>query len=555
MIVMVGWAFWPITDSALHGDDVPNSMRTAALEHLSESPLDYVWNAVRHWVEVEGRFFPVSGLENVLLFNTVHSVPAYKFIQWFVVVLLIATVAWMFSVLTRTGWAWPSVGLSFVAAIQTRNWYDPTFGFGLLLQSVTLKFVLSCLALSVSLTSRHRYVWLGVSVFLWALALLQYEVIITLVPSLVIVAVLAGRTISIRRIAWATPHLFVSTSFLVVSQILRRGKNPSPAYLINSDLADSLPAYARQLSGSIPFSAHLWGISSRSLSEVLFTLTLLVIGALAVIVLRSVRGKALVDESPKRLLLVGLIGLNMVLGPGLPTALSVRWQQELSWGLSYLPVFIQYVGVAVLVSSVLLYGLTSTYRNGALRSFGVLVLTVCILSGTANYHLLRANVALQQPAKHQRALYEEAVRGGAFSHVSNNSVILSASSDPNGWVNTYFTSWLGGPSGVTFLRTSTELREYCREGACSATSVHQVEFLQTKDGEQFLVLVPVDFVVQFGNGGDAIVWQNSIRAVATESFKELRCPYHRKFGSGDKRLFLCATNSTLIDSLKARVNE
>jgi hypothetical protein len=147
VLSLLGWAFWPIIDSALQGDDVPNSMRSAVLRSVSQSRWTAITQSVGQWLKNEGRFFPVSAIENVYLFSTIHSVTLYKFCQWLSVIVLIALFSWFATSMSGVRQFYPLFLLAIGAAIQTRNWYDPTFGFGLLLQSTFLKVVLSAILL------------------------------------------------------------------------------------------------------------------------------------------------------------------------------------------------------------------------------------------------------------------------------------------------------------------------------------------------------------------------------------------------------------------------
>lgn len=488
VLCVLGWGLWPLTSSALQGDDIPNSMRSAVLKITGQSKWESISSGVAQWLRNEGRFFPVSAIENVYLFSAIHSVALYKFVQWLTLIFLILIVGWFVGAIANSKAAWIVVGAGALAALQTRNWYDPTFGFGLLLQSVAIKVFLSAILFRYSLVKQNQ-LWRALSLLLWIAALLQYEVVITLLP----IFLLVGMMTTSRRwyqVIWATtPHITSASVYFLVSQVMRQGKHVTPAYTTNSDLGVVLPTYARQLSSSIPFSAQIWKISPRSLIESMSVISLFIFTGLVIIGVIAVQDE-LSERSISRKTILGLflIGLNLVLGPGLPTSLSLRWQDEVSWGLGYLPVFIQYVGFSIILASLVLWLASSRRGSSTHRRLLAIVLAICALSATANRRLMLDNVLAQQPSRESRALYETAVRVGLFADVPAGSIVQSPLSDPNSWVNSYFTIWLGGPSDVVFVRTKEERQTYCQANDCAQREAFRLDQITLQDGNEALLL-------------------------------------------------------------------
>jgi len=489
MLAVFGWAIWPVTQSALHGDDIPNSMRSAALSYTNQSQWQYISSSIAQWVRNEGRLFPVSAIENVLLFSTVHSITMYKFIQWLVLLCLVVLMGWFVRIVVGSKSALPVVAFGLLAALQTRNWYDPTFGFGLLLQSVALKVFLSAILLHFSINGRRRLLWGSLSVIVWAAGLLQYEVVITLLPILAIVAFLPAKRAPIRRLLAVLPHFVTSAVVLFVSLLLRHGKVVAPAYTTNTEFHQVFPTYIRQLSASVPLSAHIWDITPRSVIGATSVVTFSIFTVLAVVALVATRDE-LSDDPLRRRKIAGLflIGLNLVLGPSIPTSLSIRWQSELSWGLGYLPVFLQYLGVALVIASALLWLGSAVVRNLSRRCLLAGTLALCTVSATANRTLLAENVSTQEPARRSREFYEDSVRLGFLDGVPDGSIIESPFSDPNSWISNYFTLWLGGPNDLTFVKSGEDRKSLCEVENCENRSVFSLEPLNLTNGRQGLVL-------------------------------------------------------------------
>ena len=455
---------YPIANSGLSGDDIPNSMRSAALQANDWTRWEFIKLSISQWKNNEGRFFTVSTIENVFIFDLIHSVAIFKFLQLFVTVLLLVLAAGFITKVVGSKKLFPLVLFLLLSCVQTRNWYDPTLGFGLLLQSVQIK-ILACLyALYYSLQGReNRWFWyLGGCAALWVAALLQYEVVITLFPTLVIMIILLPSKRFHKLVALVAIGLPTVIYVLYVIK-LRAGIAASAAYSIKPDLGLTSLTYLKQLSGAVPFSAVIWSRGAGSLLVDLSELPLLHLFLLTATVCLAITFRQNLSElSSRRVLLVFIVGLNFVLGPNITTALSSRWQNEVAWGLSYLSISFSYTGVALVAFSVLFVISRWTINRSVLFSTALcLFLAVFSLSAVSNNGLLDDNAKSTGFAREQRDLYELAVKEGFLSQVPNGSVIVYSSFDANSWINDYFTSWLGGPKEIVFSKSGEDLQTKC----------------------------------------------------------------------------------------------
>ena len=462
--LFVATFLYPISQSGLSGDDIPNSMRSAALQANDWTRWEFINLAIKQWKTFEGRFFPVSTIENVYMFDFIHSVHLYKFLQFGITLLLLFLAAAFIAKLLGSWRILPLAVFILLSCLQTRNWYDPTLGFGLLLQSVQIK-ILFCLYGVVNflqINGRRAYFYLLGSALLLVMALLQYEVVITLIPSVLFLLVLFQGDGLRKKIAGV---LFVAIPAVYTWYVLqlRMGVSSSAAYSINSDLGTVALTYFKQLSGGIPFSAIIWSRGTESPITALSKLTFFLLLLLVVTIVLSLIFRSVLIKVPNRSsLILFVIGVNFCLGPAVTTALSIRWQNEVSWGLSYLSVSFVYTGIAFIFISVLIFALKAlrgrTAHSAILFS---LFAGIFALSTVSNHALLVSNVNATKYARDQRATYELAIRQGFFSNVPDNSVVVFPSFDENSWVNNYFTAWLGGPKGLTFVKTSEDALKKC----------------------------------------------------------------------------------------------
>ena len=467
-IICTAALLYPIALSGLSGDDIPNSMRSAVLHVNNWSRWDFIKLTITQWRTNEGRFFPISSIENVFMFDFIHSVAIYKILQLLVTILVLAIAAATLGKIVKDQRVFVLALFVLVSCIQTRNWYDPTLGFGLLLQSVQIKILLCIFALSCFLeeTGRRRFCYLAFSVSLWIMALLQYEVVVTLLPALVGLVIIRSENRFGKVIAFLTIGLPTAVYLYFVNR-LRSGVSASSAYSIHIDLASVSITYLKQLSGAIPFSAAIWSRGASSILASLSDLPLYLLFLIsATVCLALSLQSSLRDISNKSLVILLIIGANFILGPAITTALSLRWQSEVDWGLSYLSVSFAYTGVAFVAVAVMSI-LSKMCRGRTLLSVAITSssLVFFTLSAVSNYALLTDNALATQVSREQRNLYESAVKEGFMSDIPDKSVIIYAAYNENSWVNSYFTSWLGGPAEISFVNSLEDAHQLCSTNA------------------------------------------------------------------------------------------
>lgn len=122
-----------------------------------------------------------------------------------------------------------------------------------------------------------------------------------------------------------------------------------------------------------------------------------------------------------------LIGLALWLLPSPLIALSVKYQAELKWGYGYLPVYISYFGIIIIVS----FFITRLYRS--IKSRKSFVRSTVIVIATAvgvfivgmNYGGNRFGISSKDHDLHQRQLAIDALKDDLMKFVPEHSFILA----------------------------------------------------------------------------------------------------------------------------------
>ena len=466
------WLLIPIFRSPYLADDIPNSQRPAFLSIENESIWAFTVRLTRQWIHNEGRFFPVSVFENTLVFTVFHERWMYKSLQVVSVLLLAATFGWLIRIVTKDKYLAALAVVLFGASLQVRTWYDPTISFGILLPSTGIKALLALSMMILGIrasTSKCRLLYLLAAGLLWMLALMQYEVVITLG---IIAFMLAGceREYGFRRQALGFSSILLpSLFFFSISRYFRHGVTANPAYQTNLDISTVFKTLRYQIEGALPLTVPYSRVDGRvavggSISNMPLVQIVMLLIASAVIVIYLLRMRH--SSVPTRLVLI-ISGCCLLVLPAIPTSLSVRWQTEVGPGHAYLPVMLQYLGTSLVLLILLLEAKQRISRVRDLQLKKLLLTVSMIVVAISSVIVVATNkngieytVESSMGFRTDREIFEAAAKLGIFDIVSANTTLVSNQANEVMWTNKTYLNWLGGPAVSAFV-TPTQLKE-CR---------------------------------------------------------------------------------------------
>lgn len=479
-------------------------MLPGALAELDITFLDHVRGLTEAWWTTQGRFFPIAILEGSSIFVTFQTVETYKLFQFAVIQIVILLTANLISPLALRPTKWLVSVVCLTAALQYRNWYDPVLGFASMIPSSAIKISLTFLLLRhaavASKASRRRLSLAGATV-LWFAAVMQYETVISFLPSLLI-AHRIGRPVPSHGLTNASgrrarlmlkptryppsPSPFYPSVALCAATIIYVGVvlsfgprlSPSPAYQPSIAVRDFLPAYLKQLSGSLPFSWFIAGLHPKldPQNGALVALTVFVLFLIPFWV-RQFRPERCKDTLRWPSI---ALGLNLVFAAPFSSAISLRWQEELEFGYGYINVFYQYLGMGILLSALVhsavpaSNSIRSTTGPSPLHLAWVSLLVLCLLlTGRA---LLDQTVDAMRPSRSDRQVVIDALAPGgnifeASSQVSSTGVVsvVSDSYDPNLFINATFFNLHSDFFEYAVFKSVSDCGELCADGFAELT--------------------------------------------------------------------------------------
>jgi hypothetical protein len=333
-----------------------------------------------------GRFFPVTPVLQVLAFALTRDVVAYKaYLVAGVLLDLMLFQVWIRRLSGDADFACLATCLT-IGLFQFRVYMDPILAYYGQMQLMIAAVFVSLLALQHFLEGR-RGAWLLAAAGAYLTAALTYEITYLFVPIylLVIHSVGSGR----RRWLSALPFVGIACVCVLMTIVVRRLFPNEVHYIhhISYDPRKFLVALVRQLSAGLPLSYFLsdllgthwysvpgifpavrrplhlvaWAARPGTFAVALTALTL------GLACLRPGRRAGAVDPAPRgRLATVVGVGLMLAVLPAPMVCVSEFHRRSFSLGVGWIPVLLQYYGVALVLTAGLWRWLTRPRRGGAI---------------------------------------------------------------------------------------------------------------------------------------------------------------------------------------------
>ena len=388
---------------------------------------------MRQWWSL-GRFMPIGLIDLYGPHYILHDRVTYKLILVGLTILATLCVARLMVVLSMpTELALLAAALSAVT-YQLHNFHDPLLAYSGITQLVTILFALSAIAFARWLRG-GRSLDLLVSLALMIVANLTYEAAYPLVVMHIAVVLVEH-----KRFRSLAKPLLLTAAFLLPPLIARSGA--TGAYGIDAQPLRVIPTLARQLSAPLPMANYLDPYGPRALpTNGLWNPGLrgALIALLMLPVIVAAAGTAR-GWRPRRRVVAGLAlvaGGMLVLPAGL-VSLAERYQEQIRWGVGYLPVFFGYVAVGIL-------GALAFWCVSRLVPSVPLVVAAALFVGViggANALGSSKVVQLSRPVAVARDQIDEALRAGLLNDTASETMLLfdrRQIGSPNGpWLPGYF---------------------------------------------------------------------------------------------------------------------
>jgi len=379
-----------------------------------------------NWLDTNGRWYPGLVVEKYAVFSIFQDRLAYK--MFLVAISLVALVTTWFFVkkLASEEFAFISI-LGMIACFQIRGYHDPFLAYNGMIQVVAILLFLS-LAQFVTYAESAKRRYLVTSISLYVLACSTYEIAYIWAPLFALAA--HSRKDFRQSIVLTFPIAAIGSAFVAASFILRANAriDPSSLYSTRVDIGAYVAALCDQVTAALPLSYLIlnpskiflpaWHGFGISLNPIIFGIA----AACAFVVIP----RSTVPGRPQSRWVLAGLGILLVFLPSTEIPLLLKYQEELKPGLGYLPVFVEYSGVGILIALVIVRGATTrTARWASILMFSA----ITSLSAGANEKL--ADI-LEMPYLTSRVSFQQALSHGLLASVPSGATLAITPTFP--WV-------------------------------------------------------------------------------------------------------------------------
>ena len=427
------------------GDDILNSSAPGYLLTQGISLSDYLSQEV-HGSICGGRFYPLA----IVLCYGVHCfVRSAAAFHTFVFALVLTDLALHYYLLRlwRLEKSLASLGTLFLALLfQLRCFYDPILQFAGMLPILVAQILVAMVCFERYLGSR-RLAWLSASLVAFATSLITYEIAFMVTPVFIVMAC-ARRRDWRRGILDCQSHGWLAIAIVAFTLGIRYhfGWRTDGAYSPRFDLAAICRTTALQASAAMPLSYALLSIhrvdiiwERRLVGSWQNWAIFFAAGALSWAYLRQFAGRtglaalpASITSRKPSLGMLALVGGAIWILPGVPIALSPKYQEAVGLGLGYLPVFLQYFGVALLAIVFVLWARERAPRLWPQLVWGIVAFNALVAMVTFDANATVAARMDAEPMIKSMSLVESACHEGLFDAAPTGSTIWSVQA--HGWM-------------------------------------------------------------------------------------------------------------------------
>jgi hypothetical protein len=428
-----GFLLAPILQIGFVNDDTINSTLNGWLgfEHKS------LWFAfqlgVASWIKAQGRFFPVAFAYSDIFWHIFPYERTEKLFQLTAVLINIATFYLLVREISKSRRTALVCIFVVLTTLQIRAFYDGIIGF-LMLMPIVLESILLSSYLFVCSLRRNDFRFAIAGAIVSTVGLLTYEVTYGL---LFLPMYLAWRFSPRAAVRWRTLILIAAPlAALTLLDITLRATAHVAAtspYGIAAHPREYAVTLMRQLLGAVPLSYVIFHPSPTTPALDVFIGMISprqwLLGAVAALcAFTALRRIDRSSDSHRAAGTVDLLvyGFGLWIIPAAIIALSPRWQAELQPGLAYIPVYIEYFGIASIAGSAISLWLTYISLNrtasiAAAITFAIAVGFGLAMTASSNAYSLSSLLPVYT---YTRLNIERALRAGLFDPLPPGATVV-----------------------------------------------------------------------------------------------------------------------------------
>ena len=415
-LVVVALLLIPYASNGFWFDDALNSQVYFMLQRLHGGLSDFSYHVVNAWIQGSGRLM-LGFFYDYPFFYYFHDLITLRLAQCISFLINIALYAYMLSLLGATipflvVWAIFLVGLFQIH----EGGLDPIAGFAFHYQALGIQLTI-VLLLFVKWLQNNNSKYLFLSLMLWLLFMLVYEVNFIFIPIAFALMFINGD--QYRKLPGIL-LIFVASLYLAIYFYIKSkavGSYAGSEFGLPSKMALT---YLRQLTASLPGISYLaithnnlpFEILIRNAFGSILAWIVFFSSFLVLVAFTSIRSTKQVLSGNAVIVSIGLLLL-----PAIFPAISLRYQNEVDWGVGTLPVYYQNFGLAYFI------GLVSSYipSQGKVRVIVPLIISLYLaFNVTINSSMVKS---IDRVYREPRDAFAIQAQTGLFNNVQDGDII------------------------------------------------------------------------------------------------------------------------------------
>lgn len=405
-----------------NGDDMINCTTPGVLKYEGISIWQLTFRLLKNWIDV-GRLYPLA-FYVYSLFNVFSTLFAYRTFLIILNLLVISSFGILIYKISKSAQTTSLAILLMTVIIQFRVYHDPVIAFHGMLQFVAL-YLIWAIFLQIYAIEKKKVLPLIFSSCLYAFCILTYEISYSFIVIFIVTAIIYGR--GKMRFLAALPHYLVTAIILLITFYLRfHAPNAYAGTNFSIDISKILKTYINQVSAGFPLSYWILSkppylfYSFKAIIENITIWDIFLTGTLFAILLGCFW--LLPRKGHTRCLFI--YGLMLSLLPPTIISLSERYQQELSIGMGYLPVYVQYFGVALLIVGIIQFILLHIKQKMYFRIITI-IFSICICIVFLINNVNNRSIQKAFAEDFSQAVSDTAMSRGLLDSVPDDSLFLT----------------------------------------------------------------------------------------------------------------------------------
>ena len=412
--------------SGYYFDDILNSQSKYYLLFKGMKSRELSLKLVNGWL-ASGRIIP-GALYGVLP-NLYHSLLRYKgiiFAFHFANILLFSV--FLYSLFKNYFLSF-LFALSILVFFQFKEYPDSLTSFGILMPLLVFKFITALIFFKLYLV-RKKIIYLFISAILYLLMLLMfYEIAYLLFPIVLLIAYMQNKN---YHFVFKKSFIYILLSFIFIVLYFIVSIRSSHNYVgstINFDLSLIISTLIKQTLSSFPVTY----LMVRKFFSFIYLNKLDYLLSLAYSLMFYIFLLNLKIRDTKFLFIFGAL---LCFIPALPLSMSLRYQQEINWGRTHIPVYAQYFGACIL-SIAAIVSILNCISKLYIKKIFTFFLAI-IFSAIYFITIQNNKVTIEEmntTFKYPRELVESALKNGLLFELQPEDIIITLNN--NAWDNSH----------------------------------------------------------------------------------------------------------------------